>query len=221
MKFYPAKNMGFFDTVQAFFLEMTGRGMVLSARDIELLMRWRDHGASPAVICQGIDRAVSAMEDRPRDIWACRYHIEPLVERARRSATGRASSNEETPDETEDTGDYAEILLKHALEAVEEAGARCEEERFREIYREAWRTLKSVEHEDALTEISALDEAIMSAFFKALEDDEQDQIDERIKSANRALLRSMSASARQRHLEVHRRRLLRQEYNLPSLLELR
>jgi hypothetical protein len=93
---YSPQNVGFFDTIQMYFLEATGRGIMFSGRDMELLCRWRDQGASAAMICRGIQEAVSSMaeDEPPRGVRSCQAWIEQEIEHAReRSAGGRMAEN--------------------------------------------------------------------------------------------------------------------------------
>ena len=51
MLYVTSGEYGYFETIQAFFLELTGKGLVLSSRDIETLKKWADQGASAATVC--------------------------------------------------------------------------------------------------------------------------------------------------------------------------
>lgn len=76
--------VSFYDIVQAYFTQMTGRFVMFSGRDMALLQRWRSQGATPASVCRGIREAVLHMtKEPPRSIYNCRKFIEPHVERAR------------------------------------------------------------------------------------------------------------------------------------------
>lgn len=213
MKFYPAENLGYFDTIQAFFLELTGRGMTLSGRDVELLLRWRDQGASAAAVCRGIDQAVSSMGERPRDIWACRYHIEPLVEQARKSAAGTNARNE-----TPRVDSYAKTVLEEAIDTIERCGEACEREELKAVYRKAWKRLQEIDPDDALGDIAALEDEIAREFYEALDSSEKTAVDSEIRAAHAAYLKNMSSSAREQHVRAHRKRILGERYGLPSLL---
>ncbi len=172
MSTYP-DDLGYFDAVQVYFTELTGRAMFFSGRDLELLKNWRAQGASAAAICEGVREAVEAMpdDDPPRDLHACRHYIEPRVERARERSAGRpgaaetcdgrdtdASSSDDatnhsdtiddTSETTETTGSSREHEMPHlferALANVERAGRQCESEERRAIYRRAWRYVQKL-----------------------------------------------------------------------------
>lgn len=87
---HSPQNPSFFDTIQVYFLEVTGRGIMFGGRDLELLSQWRDEGASAKVICRGIKEAVDSKEDGdpPRNIYACRGYIEAAIEGARERSAG-------------------------------------------------------------------------------------------------------------------------------------
>src|SRR5690606_15768997 len=101
----------YLEAVQTYFLEMTGRGIVLSSRDHSLLLDWYAQGASIATVCQGIDRAVAELRT-PRDIWACRKQVEPFIERARHRSVGRDTHSPEDLEAVESTDSPDDAVLE-------------------------------------------------------------------------------------------------------------
>ncbi len=165
-------NAGFFDTIQVFFLEETGRHLMFSARDMALLTAWRDKGVSAAIICRGIKEALSTMgdDDPPRGLYQCERWIEEAIEQAKALAAGgrapeaptggagarpqrspRPSSpaglprggEVEQPEASAQT-DPNRPLLEQALANVERAGRACDDEARRAAYREAWSAIKAL-----------------------------------------------------------------------------
>lgn len=87
---YAPQSAGYFDTIQMFFLELTGRAVMFSGRDMELLCRWRDQGATAAIVCRGIEEAVRSMaeDEPPRGVRSCQGWIERELENARERGGG-------------------------------------------------------------------------------------------------------------------------------------
>lgn len=229
---HSPQNPGYFDTIQVYFLEVTGRGIMFSGRDLELLSRWRDEGATATVICRGIKEALSNMDDDdpPRGIWACQGWIEAEIERAREISTGghtdgsasatRAAAAEPEP---EADGNAYKGLFEEALSNVEKAGRTCDEEPVKEVYREAWRELRTLADassvDDPFSELAAIEDALVDGYFRALDRAEQERIEDAISEQNRADLAIMSPEARREHLAARRRRLLIREYGFVPLID--
>lgn len=87
---YSPPDAGFFDTIQIYFLELTGRAVLFSGRDMELLCQWREQGATAALICRGIQQAVASMQEgqSPRGIHGCQRWVEEELAHSRERAAG-------------------------------------------------------------------------------------------------------------------------------------
>jgi hypothetical protein len=238
---HAPKNPGYFDTIQFYFLEVTGKGIMFSARDMELLRQWRDEGATATVICRGIKEAISNMDDDdpPRGVYACQGWIEAEIERAREMATGghagrkahSAGASEQAQQEQRDQQDhqnqntsnaYAD-LFEEALANIERGGKAAGAEELRQVYRQAWRELKVLVEgsgvDDPFSELAAIEDAMVDGYFRALDRQEQDRIEDAISEQNRADLAIMSPEAREEHLAARRRKVLIRDYGLTPLIE--
>lgn len=256
---YAPQNVGFFDTIQLYFMELTGRAIMFSGRDMELLCRWRDQGATTTTICRGIREAVASMEEgeAPRGIRGCERWIEIEVSQARERSAGRhhiEAAHQDAPppappalqpaprkeDEkpgadaqtralqaAKNTTDEAEhphqALLQEVLETIERAGQACQEDSLRDAYRGAWRATRELIHaqdlQDPFSELAAIEDALAEAYFRALDQQRQTQIAEKIAAESRAALALMSPHARERHLAARRRSLLIREHGLTRLID--
>jgi len=249
MSTFPEEQLGFFDTVQFYFTEMTDRAALLSGRDLELLSRWRRDGASARTICRGIREAVQAMpdDDPPRSIWACRKYIEPYVERAAERRAGenkydggdgeRATDDGGEPPASDATGEasgrdeFEYAIIERTLEKIERAGRACDSEPRREAYRAAWRRVRrlreraagddedAVDRSEAFEELVAIEEALVDAYFRALDESARERIREQIRRDHGDLLDDMSEEARRDHILARKRRILIEEFELQPLLE--
>ena len=206
MKIFPADQLGYIDTIQAFFLEMTGRGAMLSSRDLQLILEWRSRGASTAVICKGVEQAMREQRDLPRDIWGCRYSVEKLVGPA---ATEAPAPKVPTP---------AEDVLTAAMKRIEEAGKEADRETFKAAYRKAWRRLKELDTEDSFEAVFQVEESLLEHYWAALAASERQEITDMI-AEEMTRFGQMSQSAKQQHEVARRRRLLQRDFGLIPLLE--
>lgn len=245
---YAPKNPGYFDTIQFYFLEVTGKGIMFSGRDMELLRQWRDEGATATVICRGIKEAISNMDDDdpPRGVYACQGWIEAEIERAREMATGghggrqpqsgsagqsgarahhdqQGASEQDRSEQDQQTSGAYDELFDEALSNIERGGKTCEAEELRQVYRQAWRELKVLVEgagvDDPFSELAAIEDALVDGYFRALDRQVQDRIEDAISEQNRADLAIMSPEAREEHLAARRRKLLIRDYGLTPLIE--
>lgn len=206
MLYVTSGEYGYFETIQAFFLELTGKGIVLSSRDIETLSKWSDQGATAATVCVGIERAVDALAEKPRNIWACRAWIEPLVAVAR---TRKVESDVEPVEE--------EAPQIQALRIIEDAGRAADREAFKQAYRDAWSRIRAVEEQALWEALILTDSALVSAFLAALSDEEREVVNNTV-LADPGLV-GMSADAREHHVTAKTRRILKEKFGLVSPLD--
>lgn len=220
--------VGFFDIIQAYFTQVTGRFIMFSGRDMELLRAWRVQGASPAVVCRGIREAVLFTQEAdgqpPRNIWACRKFILPHVERLGLIAIdpdtrGVAAALPKAPSRHQ-----TNAVLRQALSALEGAGHHCEDGALRALYREMWYRLESsIKHDSAIDaqyeQLLRLEDDLTQGYFSALSMEEQRRIDKHLDEQDRDTSMRMSPEAWSRHRTARRHRVLVQQYGLVKLID--
>jgi hypothetical protein len=215
MRAYPTDRLNFLETVQVYFLEVTGKGVVLGSRDAELLQAWRAEGATAAAVCQGIDDAVRARAELPRSIAGCRKWIEPRVEASRALATG--GNFDEPVIESDGDRQPDDSWATEVLGRIETAGRQTQRDSFRDAYRSAYRQIKMgmESGEDVTRLVLQADETLVQTFWQALSENERTSIDADVAASPQ--LQSMGARAKELFIEARRRRALEQEYGLVEL----
>lgn len=223
--------VGFFDIIQAYFTQVTGRFIMFSGRDMELLRAWRMQGASPAVVCRGIREAVLFTQEAdgqpPRNIWACRKFILPHVERLGLKSLdpdGRPAEPAGPAGPAAPTRHQTNAVLRQALSALEGAGHSCEDGALRALYREMWYRLESsIKHDAAVDaqyeQLLRLEDELTQGYFSALSLEEQARIDKRLDEQDRNTGMRMSPEAWARHRIARRHRVLVQHYGLVKLID--
>lgn len=211
----------FFDTVQDYFLERTGRGLVLSSRDLELLLDWRNHGASAAAVCQGIDEAVSSLNKSPRDLHACRSYIEPKIG----SGVGpvRRQPRPRTRDERSDQQhDPEDRLWSAAMVRLDDAASKAQRSELKTTYARARGRLQEARaaSADPYDTLFELEDWIVDATFQSLPDDERLGIDREVEARHGAHLRIMSDDARSDAVRSTRRDILDDRFGLVGLVDM-
>lgn len=210
----------YYDFVHRYFLELTGRGLVLSSRDLNLLKTWREAGVSAAIVCQGIDRAVQEIKN-PRDIYGCKKFIDPLVERAMRLSVGGHQGDQ--PEVVPVTSRAPEFVLEPkpepdpiddpVLQDLNRAFEAAERDAFKDAYKLAIERVASETGFEALIEAERL---LVEAYFEALKPEEKEDVEHAVnKGVN---LDALSEAARLEHIHSRRRRILIERYGLVPLV---
>lgn len=210
----PSETTQYLEAIQTYFLEMTGRGIVLSSRDHGLLLDWQAQGATVATVCQGIDRAVAELRT-PRDIWACRKHIEPFIERVRQRSVGKAPSSQLVEGPESSVPDrHGEDVEDSQVQRLLNAIASTDRLAFQDAYRLAIAHLPPNPDFDVLRQVDAL---LVEAFYDSLDDPEKAEIEAFVTRG--VDLKSMPEKARDEHVRVRRRRILVTKFGLVSVLD--
>lgn len=202
----------FFESVQAYFLDRTGRGLMLSSRDIELVMAWRSDGATVALVCRAIDEATERLAKTPRDLYALRRFVD---ERLRESAPAAPLFVEAPRPTSEPTApwDDAHAMVSSALTtsdrpevvgALQLVAQRIDAAKTQDL--EPWSTL------------AELDDLLVNELFSRLSEDERRLIDLEIEANHGAMLSMLDAPARAAAMLEGRRATLTTRYGLPTLL---
>lgn len=96
-------DASFEERVQDCFTAFRGRGVMLSALDVELLSRWAEHRVPFEVVARGLRKAASRLEydARPdeglRSLSACRRDVEKEIEAWLRASAGQTQAPAAAP----------------------------------------------------------------------------------------------------------------------------
>lgn len=140
-------NRAYLEAIEAAFLSRSGRGLMLSSRDIELVARWARANAPVSVVVDGIDRAFEHHDGR-RPVRGLAY-VAPAVEeaisawRARRVGSTEHSPAAEPDDEAGGRGWDA------VLGSIEEAGRAQPTEARRVACRQSWQSVAALRRRHA------------------------------------------------------------------------
>lgn len=226
MSYLPKSETGYFDAIQVYFTEVTGKVALFGARDQELLTRWHREGRSARLVCRGIREAVVSMKegDPPRSLRECERFVDDEWEMAREKSVGRAERGEGSKKREEAMGAAEKTSLVDVISArLIEAGQGATDERFREAYRQGWRRLKTLRKEFStfeLAQVEVLDEVLVAAFYDALRDEEREQLMTSIDAASRGLLAAMSPRAKTEHLRARQKKWMVKTLGLIDVVEI-
>lgn len=213
-------SRSYFDAIQNYFLERTGNGLVLSSRDLELLMDWRKSGASAALVCQGIDEAMQSLNRGPRDLHSCKRFVEPRlgdlrVDEYSRPARRSPEASRRTEESTSPADPWAD-----ALRRVDEARSTTESTALQTTYAELARRIREAKqtNADPYDTLFRFEDWIVDETFAALSEDERRRIDLAIEGRHGPRLSMMSDEGREQAFRAGRRRILRDDHGLIRLL---
>lgn len=164
--------------VEETFLGLSGRGFVLSPRDLDLVERWRERGYPLELVLEALDEVVRGYAaSRPRDPVPGRLGyfaraVERIVE-----ARWRAPAPDEEAEAGEPPADadrHVRRRAAHALRRAEEA--RGETDPAREVLARARRELEAAREVDAWTLTERIDERMVEWLQEVLDADTRARI---------------------------------------------
>jgi hypothetical protein len=118
-------------------------------------------------------------------------------------------------------------LLARALDNIERAGRQCEATERRQLYRRAWRRVRTWarQREEAVDEpedyerLMELEQRLVERHLEILDDDARQELEHRVREESEALLDRMTDEARAEHLAARRRRLLVEDWDFVPILD--
>ena len=211
----------FFEVVCAHFLARTGRGLVLSSRDTELILEWHANGATAACICSGVDEAVDSLNRTPRNLHACRAFVDARIKTRSNvffnSGTSSSppavpSNEQQSVDEGEPAKDMRDVVLTKLLNGQ----STCHPD-IADVYRQAARLVQDWEPKEVPTKVIELNTWMFDTAFSSLPEDEQKRIDDAIVAQVGNHLKMMSQAAKKETLTFRRQDVLVNDYGLIDL----
>ncbi len=212
-------NRSYFDAIQNYFLERTGNGLILSSRDLELLMNWRKSGASAALVCQGIDEAVESLNREPRDLHSCKRFVEPRLGDRQVDEYSRPARRAPTSAEPDDDSGQLDPW-SDALERLDKARSKTDSPALLSTYAQTAARIREAMHTsaDPYETLFGLEDWIVDETFDALAEEERRRIDLEIEGRHGPRLSMMTDQGKEQAFRAGRRRILRDEYGLVRLL---
>lgn len=204
-------SASFHERVQDCFVAYRGRGVSLSAVDVELVEAWATSGAPFEVIARGIRKAAeAAMWDAPdgagllRSLAACRRSVDSEIAKYLKRTAGRTESAGELPEDAFHVVRHKKLVAAVKKLAKEQPG----------LERALVRTHALPQPHDFAAS-NAQEELVLAWLLRALPFAERRMI---LREARRLMenAAAVSAQARRESLRFHRAALVRQKWSLPS-----
>lgn len=227
-----SSDSAYFDAVQDYFLERTGRGLILSSRDLELLLGWFQSGASAAVVCQGIDEAVEVLGQAPRDLHACKKFVQERVDRLGEVRVGisrapralepaAVSPTFDAPSRVAPARDVPAEDVPGVLERLRTVHENAGRPELRAVYGHLFAQASEMiaSGRDPVAVSYSVEDQMVDDVYAALPADDRQSIDLQIEQRFGPHLQVMAAEARDETVRACRRDILTARYGLPKLVE--
>jgi hypothetical protein len=201
----------FHERVQDLFSAFRGRGVSLSALDVELVDEWEKTGAPFEVIARGIRRAAEgALFDAPEDdrglrsLAACRRSVEAELGKYLSASAGR----------TEAAAEQAPALPLHLLRHKKLTAALKKAARAHPMLQATVERLLQLDEPDDFDAAQHLEDLAHAALLRALDGPSRRAL---LQQARHLVQKApaMSARARRESRRLHRAALLRRALSLP------
>ena len=218
--------------LESYFHNIVGGGIMLSAKDMELLLNWKQDGISKEVVIRGISKAVEKhLSERggkpPESLTYCARSVE---EEYRKHVSSSSAPKQAAPNQIaqEQINQGQAAQNSESADLFEEVNQRLsklimEEERpeLVEIYthaREHLLPLKDINDSELFTRIEELQEAIFQKFFSTFEKPVQNELKDNAREMILNQGRDMTDESYQESLTFHINNILEKRFNIKNIL---
>ncbi len=218
------ERAGYLKAIERRFLEMRGRGLMLSPRDVMLVDRWRERGIPLRVVLAALEEGAERFaethpkgEPLPSSLAYFEGHVRRAADERHELAVERATRG--------DTGRTAHLLRPQArpalLDGIAAAGRRQGGESAKEALRYAWRRLAKPSSDEALWSLVAeVDRDLVDMLAATLEDTGREALSKAVEAAvDNAGGEAMSEQAKDDVARTELERWIRERFGLRDLME--
>lgn len=203
-------NLSFVDAVTRFFSEKTGRCLVVSSRDTELLMRWEKSGSSVATICEGIEEAIGGLKRPPRDLFACKAFVEPKLTMPTSAMARTRTATNATSATTLSRRSAEEISIERLADAANSATSPTVKSAYEAALSLAPQSWDDLENAQRVMVDTAL--SVMAT-------EERDRVEQTVHDRYGAQLAKMSETSADRTFRAKRDQVVCEMFGLVSLID--
>lgn len=169
------ENSSYVKDVESFFLALTGRGLMLSAKDYELIQSWRRAGVPRDVVYRGISRAVENLgafnEGRtPSSLMYCERSVEEEISEYHKTGPTPAG-----PGPAADGPGLREEVMSRLAELVTESSDTTIGHIFARALEEM-RAMAADDDGELYFRVEELQDSIVEGIFETIGTDEQEKI---------------------------------------------
>ncbi|MGH7808473.1 MAG: hypothetical protein ACRENT_10325 [Thermodesulfobacteriota bacterium] len=201
--------------IEEYFLSLAGKGIMLSSKDYDLIVSWKKKKIPKEAVFRGISRAFGQrLNIKSNDRFSPSLcQAVSFVEEARRSY--QASTGESGGE-----ADLHEAVIQKTAERLNEIIKSEKREHVRANYiraRKRLLTLSNKGDEGLFKIIEQIEEDFIGTFFKALPNNEREEIMLEAEDKAKRRSRFMTERARRESISSFRNEILRKKYGLKNI----
>jgi len=203
--------------VEDYFLSHAGKGIMLSPKEYELIVKWKGRGIPKEVVFKGISNAIDNYKNKagrnesPKSLIHCAHFIEEEIKRYSSVNINKSKKLESKPN------DFIEKILDRLAKII-----RSEErENIRKHYMEARKgisLMSDLEDEDIFKALENIENQFYESIFQNLQQTEKERINSEAENMISKRSRSMTEKAHRESVLAFRNEILARDYELKSII---
>jgi len=210
-----AYKNSYINDVQNHFLFLIGRGIMLSPRDYDLIVKWKRRGVPKEIIYRGINKALENLKKKkgsvqfPRSFSECAPYIEEEIRNYSSGRENKSSIELGRSDLIEKVADRLAAIIRSE-----------KREEIRKHYIEARKRVLGLMNsgQDIFKSLESIEEDFYEIFFQTLTQEEKERIEHMAEGMiDKKRERLMSEKARGESVSSFRNEILRRDYELNNV----
>ena len=203
--------------VENYFLYHVGKGIMLSPKEYELIMKWKSRGVPKEVVFKGISRGIDNYKKKieksgfPRSLIYCASFIEEEIKNYSYRSQIESAMIELKPND----------FIKRVVNRLANLIASEKREMIRMHYIEARKKVSdliSLNDEGIFKMLEEIEEEFYESFFQSLPQSEQERIISKAKEMISKRSRFMTERAHRESVLAFRNEILARDYELKSII---
>ena len=203
--------------VENYFLYHVGKGIMLSPKEYELIMKWKSRGVPKEVVFKGISRGIDNYKKKiersgfPRSLIYCASFIEEEIINYSYRSQIESAMIELKPN------DFIEKILDRLVKIIMSE----KREDIRNHYIEARKEIalmRDSEEEDIFKALENIENQFYESIFQNLQQTEKERINSEAENMISKRSRSMTEKARRESVLAFRNEILARDYELKSII---
>lgn len=196
--------------IERYFLRLKGSGVMLSSRDYNLLLEWKNRGIPSDKVINGIKRAIETDPKSAKSLYNCRFFVEETVETSEKASVETGSDNNQI-------NHINNIIsrIEHLLN-VETCNRLVDHYR---RYRSKIETLKNENSSRVFPLLQRLESEFFDSFFNSLTTEEKYNIRNEATSLIPGNTSFLNDGVREDTVKAFRNELIEKRYGLVNIFE--
>ncbi len=196
--------------IESFFLKQRGRGVMLSSRDYNLVLEWKNRGIPKDIVLKGITNALIRKPEGIRHIYNCKQFVEELEV---------SVSREENPvRQKSDQKNHIERIIQRTEILLASEDNATLKEHYR-TYKKRVEKLLEEEDEKIFDLLQELEKDFFDSFYNSVGTEEQDKIITEARSLIPDNTGFLNDRVREDTVNAFRNELLEKRYKLVNIFE--